>query len=77
MGTPPPPDGPSIGAVANPDRGFDDLWLDRMRAEHIDGRNAELQHVVNEFREARDAEVLEDLQSRSYNLIRTLLPTAA
>ena len=57
----------------DPDRGFDDLWLDRMRTEHLDGRAAALQHLVTEFLEAREADVLEDLPPRNYDLIRTLL----
>jgi hypothetical protein len=61
---------------ADPDRGVDDLWLDRMKAEHLDGRTAALQRLVTEFQEAREAEVLEDLPPRNYDLIRTLLPAA-
>jgi hypothetical protein len=62
--------------LADPDRGIDDLWLDRMKAEHLDGRTAALRRLVTEFKEARDAEVLEDLPPRTYDLIRTLLPAA-
>ncbi len=63
--------------LADPDRGNDDLWHDRMKAEHLDGRTAALQQLVTELLETRGAEILEDLQSHTYNLIRTLLPTAA
>lgn len=62
--------------LADPDRGVDDLWLDLMRAEHLDGHTATQQHLLTEFLQARDAEVPEDLPSRTYNLIRALVPDA-
>jgi hypothetical protein len=62
--------------LADPDRGFDDLWYDRMRAEHHDGQTATLQHLVTAYLAARDAEVLEDLPPQTYNRIRALIPAA-
>jgi hypothetical protein len=62
--------------LADPGRGPDDLWIDLMRAEHHDGNTQTLCQVVDELREARNAEVLEDLPPRVYGLVRQLLPNA-
>jgi hypothetical protein len=61
--------------LADPDRSFDDLWYDRMRAEHQAGQHAVLQQLVDEYLDAREAEVLEDLPTPTYNRIRALIPT--
>ena len=42
----------------------------------FDGRTAALHHLVAEYREAQEAEVLEDLDPRTYEVIRTLLSAA-
>jgi len=62
------------GWLADPDRGDDTLWHDLMRAEHADGHSAELHHLMGELIRTRDAEVAEDLQPATYELLRTLLP---
>jgi hypothetical protein len=62
--------------LADPGRGPDDLWIDLMRAEHHDGNNQTLRQIVDELREARGTEVLEDLPPRVYGVVRQLLPDA-
>jgi len=62
--------------LADPERSFDDLWHDRMRAEHQAGQTVALQQVVNEYLAANEAEVLEDLPTPTYNRIRALLAAA-
>jgi hypothetical protein len=62
--------------LADPDRGTDDLWIDRMAAEHADGHTSTVQYLIAELLAARDAEVLEDLPTRSYRRIRALLQAA-
>jgi hypothetical protein len=62
--------------LADPDRGFDDLWYDRMRVEHQAGQTAALQHLVSEYLEHSEAEVLEELPTPIYNRIRALMPAA-
>jgi hypothetical protein len=62
--------------LVDPQRGFDDLWHDRMQAEHQDGQTIALQQLVKEYLAANDAEVPEDLPTPIYNRIRELLPTA-
>jgi hypothetical protein len=47
--------------TADPDRIDDQPWLDLMHAEHIDGNRAELHQLADQLRQARDAEILEDL----------------
>jgi hypothetical protein len=59
--------------LADPDRGFGDLWLDRIDVEHQAGRTAALQHIVDGYLEHCEVEVLEDLPSPIYNRIRALL----
>ena len=63
--------------LADPDRGYDDLWIDYMRAEHADGRTATLHSLIDQFRHDRGAEVLEDLQPRTYKAIHDLLSDRA
>jgi len=41
------------------------------------GAQSALERLVTDLKEAREAEILEDLPPRTYNLIRTLLPDAA
>ncbi len=60
--------------LADPDRGFGDLWLDRIDVEHQAGRTAALQHIVNGYLKHCEVEVLEDLPTPIYNRIRALLP---
>jgi hypothetical protein len=62
--------------LADPQRSFDDLWHDRMQAEHQDGQTIALQQLVKEYLAANDAEVPEDLPTPTYNRIRELLPNA-
>ena len=62
------------GWLADPDRGDDTLWHHLMRAEHADGHTAELRNLMGELIRTRDAEVPEDLQPATYELLRTLLP---
>jgi hypothetical protein len=62
--------------LADPQRGFDELWHDRMRAEHQAGEMIALQHLVKEYLAANEAEVPEDLPTPIYNRIRELLRTA-
>ncbi len=60
--------------LADPYRGDDELWHDIMRAEYVDGHAAELRHLLAELMRARDAEVPEDLQPATYEMLRALLP---
>ena len=62
--------------LVDPDRGYDELWIDHLRAEHHDGRTAAQQHLLAELLEHREAEVPEDLQPRTYSAIRPFLPDA-
>jgi hypothetical protein len=62
--------------LADPHRGYDDLWHDRMHAEHQAGNTITLEHLVREYLEANDAEVPEDLPTAIYNRIRAVLPAA-
>jgi hypothetical protein len=59
--------------LADPDRGFGDLWLDRMDVEHRAGRTAALKHIVDGYLEHCEVEVLEELPTPIYNRIRALL----
>jgi hypothetical protein len=59
--------------IVDPDRSGDDLWHDLMRVEHAEGHTATLNQLVTEYLAARDAEVLEDLPTPTYNLIRGLV----
>src|SRR5262249_23637788 len=60
--------------LADPYRGDDEPWHDIMRAEYVDGHTAELRHLLAELIRVRDAEVPEDLQPATYELLRALLP---
>jgi hypothetical protein len=62
--------------LADPQRGFDDLWHDRMQAEHQAGEMIALRQLVKEYLAANEAEVPEDLPTPIYNRIRELLPSA-
>ena len=62
--------------LADPERSFDDLWHDRMQAEHQAGNTVALQQLVNEYLASNEAEVPEDLPTPIYNRIRALLPAA-
>jgi hypothetical protein len=59
--------------LADPDRGFDDLWHDRMHVEHQAGRTAALNQIVEAYREHCEVDVLEELPTPVYNRIRALL----
>ncbi|XVU24215.1 LysM peptidoglycan-binding domain-containing protein [Actinoplanes sp. CA-054009] len=60
--------------LADPYRGDDELWRDIMRAEHLDGHNAQLRQLLGALMQARDAEVPEDLAKSTYAWLRTALP---
>jgi hypothetical protein len=61
--------------LIDPERSFDELWHDRMQAEHHAGDAIALQQLVHEYLAANDAEVPEDLPTPVYNRIRAILPT--
>ncbi len=60
--------------LADPYRGDDEPWHDLLPAEHADGNVAQLRQLLAELMRTRDAEVPEDLQPATYELLRALLP---
>ncbi|MDT5024859.1 MAG: hypothetical protein QOE61_1285 [Micromonosporaceae bacterium] len=59
--------------AADPDRGYDEPWVDRMRAERHDGNRAELEQLHEQLLHARGAEVPEELAPATYRAIQALL----
>jgi hypothetical protein len=62
--------------LVDPERSFDELWHDRMQADHHAGDTIAVQQLVHEYLAANGAEVPEDLPPPVYNRIRAILPTA-
>lgn len=60
--------------LADADRSYDQPWRDLLVAEHADGAAEQLNTVVAELMEVRDAEAPEDLSPDTYTLVRDLLP---
>jgi len=57
------------GWLAAPDRASDIAWRDLLRVAAAEGNNAELDQLLVELMEARDAEVPEDLDKDTYRLL--------
>jgi hypothetical protein len=60
--------------LADPDRASDIAWRDLLRVAAAEGNNAELEQLLGELMEARDAEVPEDLDKDTYRLLCDLMP---
>jgi hypothetical protein len=60
--------------LADPDRASDIAWRDLLRVAAAEGNNAEMDQLLGELLQARDAEVPEDLDRETYRLLCELLP---
>jgi len=60
--------------LADPDRTYDDLWLDHLHADHQDGQHAAVAQLLHELCEHRGAEVPEDLPPQLYTRLRDFIP---
>lgn len=61
--------------LADPDRNYDQPWRDLLQAQAADGHAAELAATVRELMRRRAAEVEEDLDPDTFQLLRELLPS--
>jgi nucleoid-associated protein YgaU len=60
--------------LADPGRGYDQPWRDLMLAQHLQGQFAELHTTFAELMQVRDAEVPEDLEPETFQVVLQLLP---
>jgi hypothetical protein len=60
--------------LADPARTYDQPWRDLMTCQHRDGHEAELRATFAELMRIRDAEVPEDLDPETFQLVLDLLP---
>jgi len=61
--------------LADPARTYDQPWRDLMLCQHRDGHEAELRATFAELMRVRDAEVPEDLDPETFQLVLELLPS--
>jgi len=61
--------------LADPDRHYDQPWRDLLQAQAADGHAAELAATVRELMRRREAEVEEDLDPETFQLLHQLLPS--
>ena len=60
--------------LADPDRSSDIAWRDLLRVAAAEGNTAELDHILGELMQTREAEVPEDLDKETYRLLCDLMP---
>ena len=60
--------------LADPERASDIAWRDLLRVAAAEGNSAELDQLLGELMNARDAEVPEDLDRETYRLLYDLMP---
>ncbi|MEU1813195.1 LysM peptidoglycan-binding domain-containing protein [Micromonospora aurantiaca (nom. illeg.)] len=60
--------------LADPHRAEDQPWRDALRIAHAGGRDAELKALIHDLMRHRDADIAEDLDPDTYQLVLQLLP---
>jgi nucleoid-associated protein YgaU len=60
--------------LADPDKAEDQPWRDAMRIAHLRGRDSELRALLDDLMRHRDADVDEDLDAATYQVLLQVMP---